>query len=79
MAAATDGFLRPFSRFVSTPLMGPLSTMTPGPTYDSGIVSSASGSRPSGWITGVIFRPNCLANSKSRWSCAGTAMIAPVP
>ncbi len=40
---------------------------------------SLRGSMPSGWITGTIWRPNLRANSKSRWSWAGTAMIAPVP
>ena len=32
-----------------------------------------------GSTTGMIGRSNCWANSKSRSSCAGTAMIAPVP
>ena len=29
--------------------------------------------------TSTMGRPNFLANSQSRVSCAGTAMIAPVP
>ncbi|CAB5008817.1 unannotated protein [freshwater metagenome] len=33
----------------------------------------------SGSTTGVIARSNSRANAKSRSSCAGTAMIAPVP
>ena len=32
-----------------------------------------------GITTGTIGRSNAFANSKSRSSCAGTAMIAPVP
>ena len=32
-----------------------------------------------GTITGRTGRPWTLANSQSRWSCAGTAMTAPVP
>ena len=35
--------------------------------------------RASGRITARIGRPCARANPKSRSSCAGTAMIAPVP
>jgi hypothetical protein len=41
--------------------------------------SSAGASPPAGSTTRRISRSNLRANSKSRWSCAGTAMIAPVP
>ena len=30
-------------------------------------------------MTTLIGNPYLLANSKSRWSCAGTAITAPVP
>ena len=36
----------------------------------------------SGWSVSTTTRtgsPNLRAKSRSRWSCAGTAMIAPVP
>ena len=39
----------------------------------------AGASPPAGAITGTIGSPCCVANSKSRSSCAGTAMTAPVP
>ena len=46
---------------------------TPSPTY-------ASPSKPSGGCTvRTIGSPNFSAKSQSRWSCPGTAMIAPVP
>ena len=46
-----------------------------GIARSSGFVTSISG-----WsYTGMISRPYCVANSKSRWSCAGTAITAPVP
>jgi len=34
---------------------------------------------PPGWITTRMGSPYFLAKSKSRWSWAGTAMMAPVP
>jgi len=48
-------------------------THTPSPTY-------RRHSTPwGGWTTWTIGRLNFSANSKSRVSCPGTAMIAPVP
>ena len=60
---------------------------TPSPTYASGQASAgASDASPrsanqasGGRITPRIGSSNSRANSKSRSSCAGTAMIAPVP
>jgi len=43
------------------------------------IVSATRGSLPSGCTTTRTGRPYLRQNSKSRWSCAGTAMMAPVP
>ena len=43
------------------------------------VISAGSRPRPSGLITTRIGRSYLRANSKSRWSWAGTAMIAPVP
>ena len=40
---------------------------------------AAAARHHSGWITTRTGRSWARANSKSRWSCAGTAMIAPVP
>ena len=59
--------LRPFisSEFIATPY--------------SEYALEPSLSPSSGFTTGFIGRLNLLANSKSLWSCAGTAMIAPLP
>ena len=51
-------------------------TMTPSPVYASVSVPCAP---DSGAITSTIGISNCVANWKSRSSCAGTAMMAPVP
>ena len=66
MAAATEGLARPLASVVSTPSIGPLFTITPGPTYASFMSASTSGGSPSGWITGTISSPKWRANSKSR-------------
>ncbi len=60
------------------PSNGPLCTITPGPSYAS-VMSSERISSSGGWMTTLIGRPYSFANSKSRWSCAGTAITAPVP
>ena len=44
-----------------------------------GIVSASGVASPSGTMTTLMGSSNLRANSKSRWSCAGTAMTAPVP
>ena len=62
-----------------SPSNGPLSTITPSCGIASVIASGSIGSDPSGWITTRTGSPCCRANAKSRSSCAGTAMIAPVP
>ena len=51
----------------------------PYPVYASFSVAPVSGSPASGCTTMGFGRLYFIANSKSRWSCAGTAMIAPVP
>jgi hypothetical protein len=48
---------------------------TPSPTN----AASADTSPSTGSTTCLIGILNFLAKSQSRWSCAGTAMIAPVP
>jgi hypothetical protein len=53
-----------------SPSKRPLFTIAP---------SSVHGRSPGQSITRRISRPNFSANSKSRSSWAGTAMIAPVP
>ncbi len=51
-------------------------TMTPSPVYASASVPCAP---LFGAITSTIGISNSVANWKSRSSCAGTAMMAPVP
>ena len=51
--------------------------MTPSPVYAS--ASVPCGARLGGAITSTIGSSNWVANWKSRSSCAGTAMMAPVP
>ena len=53
-------------------------TITPS-CGQASVSSSTLALWPGGWTTRRMSRPNKRANSKSRWSCAGTAMIAPVP
>ena len=60
------------------PSKGPLLTTSPAPSYAAGIVAPSRRS-PSGWMTTRTSRPYLRANSKSRWSWAGTDMMAPVP
>ena len=48
-------------------------------SFDSLQVSVSSGCSPSGTTTCTTGRLKCRANAKSRLSCAGTAMMAPVP
>ena len=60
------------------PSSGPESTMTPASTYASTMWSTTSGS-PAGWMTTRMGISYFFANSKSRWSWAGTAITAPVP
>ena len=50
--------------------------MTPSPVYAS--VRAPCGP-DFGAITSMIGISNCVAKAKSRSSCAGTAMMAPVP
>src|SRR6266567_2913194 len=58
-----------------TPLKGPELTMTPRCSFASDHVAGSPGASPSGRMTSRIGMPNLRANSKSRWSCAGTPMI----
>ncbi len=61
----------------SSPVKRPEFTRRPVPEYAS--VSGVSPSSPSPATTRRMGRPNLVANSKSRSSCPGTAMMAPVP
>ncbi len=61
------------------PVKSPESTRAP---YSTNALSTEGISGfwgSSGWTTQRIGRPYFLANSKSRWSCAGTLITAPVP
>ncbi len=65
-----------FASGVGRPSSGPELMFTPSPVnawFGSTALPSA------GAITWTIGMSNFFANSKSRSSCAGTAMIAPVP
>jgi hypothetical protein len=68
-----------FASTTGMPSKGPLLTIRPPSLSvngsDSGVVALA----PSPATTRTIGSPNAVANSKSRSSCPGTAMIAPVP
>ena len=59
------------------PSNSPDAMTIPGSTNAPAEMSTASPS--DGRITCTMGRPNRVANSWSRWSWAGTAMIAPVP
>ena len=59
------------------PSKSPLFTMTPSPTYASDRGVSAESPDPA--ATRTMGRSNWPANSKSRSSWPGTAMMAPVP
>ena len=63
------------------PSYSPDATTLPGSSLAAVIVAASSGTAPSpsGCITTRIGSEYFLANSKSRWSCAGTAITAPVP
>ena len=72
---ASDAIVR-LPTSLGVPLYGPLRTIRPGPVYAA---SSVACSSPPAEMTSLIGRPLAFANAKSRSSCAGTAMIAPVP
>ena len=62
------------------PVYGPLLTSRSSGVWAMYAPSTISSSAaPAGAITRRIGRPNRFANSKSRSSWAGTAMMAPVP
>ncbi len=61
---------------LGSPSMGPELISSPSP----GVATPVSaGSGASVCTTKRTGSPNARAKSRSRWSCAGTAMIAPVP
>ena len=72
-----------FASPVDSPSNGPLLTANPSPTKHS--IGSFSHPPPPTLTRGVadttsrIGSPNFVANSQSRMSCPGTAIIAPVP
>jgi len=61
---------------VGRPSSGPEFTATPSSVKAT---PAGAGPPPAGATTGTIGRPNACAKAKSRSSCAGTAMIEPVP
>ena len=61
---------------LGSPSIGPELTSSPSP----GVATPVSaGSGASVCTTVRTGSPKARAKSRSRWSCAGTAMIAPVP
>ena len=68
--------MAPFASSEGVPSNCPEFTSTPGSRY---ACVSGSPSQSSGAITTGMGSPNSSANSKSRSSCAGTPMTAPVP
>ena len=68
-----------YASAAGVPVSGPELIIVPGSPRGASRTPASSPVDPSGWITGRISRPYCRANAKSRSSCAGTAMIAPVP
>ena len=59
-----------------SPSSGPELTSLPSPGVATPVCAGSGAPVSSTTRTG---RPNVRAKSRSRWSCAGTAMIAPVP
>jgi hypothetical protein len=62
-----------FASAIVNPSRNPELIFTPSPVYASPV-------HPAGRVTvSMIGSPCAVANSQSRWSSPGTAMIAPVP
>jgi hypothetical protein len=61
------------------PSNSPDATITPGATWAASIVAPSSFSPSAGWMTTWTGSRYFRANAKSRSSCAGTAITAPVP
>ena len=66
-----------FAWATGKPLKAPEFTSTPSPTTASS--NGVSALSPGAAMTRRMGKPKRVANSKSRRSCPGTAMIAPVP
>ncbi len=64
---------------LARPEYSPEFSSTPSSGKDSAIADSSAKAPSAGRITGRTAMPYLRQNSKSRWSCAGTAMMAPVP
>ena len=69
--------MRALNSAVARPSYLPERTAKPGATKGSDSGASVGG--PSGLTTSTMGMPYALAKPKSRSSCAGTAMMAPVP
>jgi hypothetical protein len=61
------------------PVKSPELTRTSPSACETNASPAGISSPPGGATTCWIGSPNLVAKSKSRWSCAGTAMTAPVP
>ena len=75
---SASAVMRAMASADSSPSKPLLFTVRPGPSYAASIFAGSS-ARSGGWITTRMGRPYFRANSKSRVSCAGTDMMAPVP
>ena len=67
-----------FPSSLEIPSNAPERTRRPGPSC-AAVIAAGSSASPSGCTTTATGRPYVRANSKSRWSWAGTAITAPVP
>jgi hypothetical protein len=68
--------IRSIASSLRRPSSGPLFTRTPSPVVATPVTFGSCSPVSTTTRTG---RSNVRAKSRSRWSCAGTAMIAPWP
>ena len=68
--------IRAIAAALSSPSSGPEFTSWPSPGVATPVCAGSGRPVSTTIRTGS---PNLRAKSRSRWSCAGTAMIAPVP
>ena len=68
--------IRAMASALRRPSSGPELTSVPSPCVATPVSTGSASPVSTTTCTGS---PNFRAKSRSRWSCAGTAMIAPVP
>ncbi len=77
--ASADAAIFSHASSVGSPENSSECTLSPCSVSASLIVAPSAASCPGSLTTTRTGSPYVRANSKSRWSCAGTAMMAPVP